>query len=370
MEELWSFKVDDSILGIELADINGNGQTEIIAYTKAGKLLIISLYGRLLFEDDVAEGSSIWCGRVHDIDNDGKLELILGGMDGLLRVFKCEGPSYELQPSWAHQFGSSISGVLIDDIKSDGIESVIAYSLDKSIRVINPLDGSLVWGNVFEDGIGDAMVWTDEKDPSKKEILVCGNDGTLRVFNGLNGELLWFKRFSNKMRCVSYVKSNDKTIITCGGDDKILHFIDKESQEEVKSMEFEDFTWKTVSFPRSNKENLLVSTYSYDYLYDDVLIDEIKFTSKLICVGENYKTIWDLEGVNIECLKIIEENENICVILGSTTGEIIALDGLTGAEQFKVKNQSCTNMIRCSLDKKLLISCHDSGEIFAYSLEM
>ncbi len=60
VKELWRVKYNDSILGIELGDINNNGQKEIIAYSKTGKILIISLEGKILREEQISENSSIW----------------------------------------------------------------------------------------------------------------------------------------------------------------------------------------------------------------------------------------------------------------------------------------------------------------------
>jgi len=85
-KELWNFKYNAPILGIELADINANGQIEIIAYTKTGILLFISLSGKLLHKEVISKDSSLWHLKIYDIDDDGRYELILGGMDGILRI--------------------------------------------------------------------------------------------------------------------------------------------------------------------------------------------------------------------------------------------------------------------------------------------
>jgi len=83
--------------------------------------------------------------EVQDIDNDNKNELILGGLDGLLRVFKCNS-SYELEIFWEHPFGASISGFLVSDINNDNLNEIIAYYIDKLLRVLNPLYGYLICG--------------------------------------------------------------------------------------------------------------------------------------------------------------------------------------------------------------------------------
>ena len=97
IKERWDFINSESILGIEVGDINNNGSYEIIAFSKSGRILILSMKGKLISELEIAKESSIWNGKICDIDSDRKNEVILGGLDGLLRVFKCN-LSYELKP--------------------------------------------------------------------------------------------------------------------------------------------------------------------------------------------------------------------------------------------------------------------------------
>ena len=156
VKSAWELNYEDSILGVELGDINENGNVEVIAFTKSGKLYIINLEGKVLFEDNLTENESIWCARVY------KGRLFIGGLDGLLRVFKCT-KDYHLEADWAQQFGGSISGILLEDINGDGNAELIVYSLDKTLRVLNPNSGSYVWGQVFAQGIGDAItvpIWS------------------------------------------------------------------------------------------------------------------------------------------------------------------------------------------------------------------
>ena len=367
-KELWNFKYKAPILGVEIGDINGNDQQEIIAYTKLGTVLILSLEGELLSESEVAEKSSIWCAKIADLNNDGENVIILGGLDGILRVFK-SSDSYSLKPLWAHQFGASIGGILSDDITNNGIQEIIAYSLDKSIRVLNQNDGNLVWGQVFEDGIADAMIWEQNKDRENKEVVACGNDGTLRIFNGKSGELMWHKRFSNKMRCVARLNSAKGPIISCGGDDKLLHLIDKNTREEIKYLEFEDYLWKSLSFPNSQHDKILASTYSFAYFDESIHIEKIEFSSKVICIGNNLEILWEIEGKNVEYLNAFEKNGKSFALIGATTGEILMIDTNTGEVLLENKKNSCINMVQVLPNEKLIVSCDDDGQISVNVIE-
>ncbi|HUW91462.1 MAG TPA: hypothetical protein VMV43_13210 [Candidatus Nanopelagicaceae bacterium] len=367
IKERWDFHFNEPILGIEIGDINNNGQNEIITFSKSGRLLILSLTGKKITEIEISENSSIWQAKICDIDRDNKNEVILNGLDGILRVFKCNS-SYELETFWEHQFGASISGFLLSDINNDNLNEIIAYSIDKSLRVLNPLDGSLIWGQLFEDGIGDAIVWQDPLEPALKEVIAVGNDGTLRIFKGMNGDLLWFKRYTDKIRCVSLFNSNGKEFIVCGGDDKMLHFIEKSSYNEIKTIQCQEYVWKCSLFDSMKKSSLLISTYSFDFFDSLINIHELEFNSKLMCFNQDLDILWEINNVNVETvLHVILKGFNFFII-GTTKGRILLIEGNTGKILAEIKKKSCVNDAKFDLDLKTLITCHDDGSLFAYFL--
>ena len=367
IKELWMFQTDEPILEIEFEDVNNNGQKEVIGFSKSGKLYFISIHGKKLSVSEISENSSIWQATICDIDRDNKNEVVLGGLDGLLRAFKITS-SYELKIIWTHQFGASISGIICTDVNSDGNKEILAYSIDKSVRCLQPLDGSLLWGQLFEDGVGDAIVWEDSGNPQTLEIIACGNDGTLRSFDGKTGELKWFKRFEDKVRCVSVVKRNNGFLIACGGDDKRFHLIDKDSLDELKSLQFNDYVWKCAPILLDKISGLLVSTYSFEYFDDNIKISDIAFNSKLICLNSDFEKIWEIKNVNVETFIQIEVFTKKFIIVGTTKGKILIIEAGSGKIHIKIDKKSCVNDLKYDSELELLISCHDNGSIFAYFL--
>ena len=367
IEEKWQFRIEEPILQIEFGDVNQNGQNEIIAASKSGRLLILSFTGKVLADRKITKNTSIWKIQVRDIDNDDKNEIILSGLDGILRVFKCNS-SYELELFWEHQFGASISGFIVYDINNDNLDEIIAYSIDKSLRILNSLDGSLVWGQLFEDGIGDAIVWQDPSEPTLKEVIAAGNDGTVRIFNGMNGELSWFKRYTDKIRCVSVFKSMGKEFIVCGGDDKMLHFIEKKSHNEIKTIQCQEYVWKCSQFESMKNNNLLISTYSFDFFDNLINIDNLEFNSKLMCFNQDLDISWEFNNINVETIShVILKGLNF-VIIGTTKGKLLLIEDKTGKILAEITKKSCVNDVKFDLDSKTLITCHDDGSLFAYFL--
>ena len=367
LKDLWQYQNNNPILGIELGDINSNGNYEILAFSNLGKVILFSLKGKILSEFEITKESSIWSAKIYDIDRDNKNEVLLSGLDGLLRTFKCNS-SYDLKPLWAHQFGASISGFLFEDINNDNIDEIIAYSIDKSLRVLNPTDGSLIWGQIFEDGIGDVIIWQDSVNPILKELIACGNDGSIRVFKGKDGDLVWFKRFKDKIRCVSIFKSKNRELVVCGGDDKKLHLIDKHSQEEINSIHFDDYVWKCFSFLHNDENYLIVSTYSFDYFKEFLNLEDIEFSSKLICLNQKLEKKWEISHINTECLIQTKIGSNSYIVLGTTKGKMLIIDEISGKIINKIQKKSCLNDLKYDLKSNILIACHDNGSIFAYFL--
>ncbi|MFX1389888.1 MAG: WD40 repeat domain-containing protein [Promethearchaeota archaeon] len=365
VKEIWNLKYNNTIIGLELGDINNNGQTELIAYTNTGEILVISLTGQILHKELILRNSPIWHLKVNDIDNDGNNELLLGGMDGYLETYKCD-INYNLDLFWRHKFGSSISGILFDDINSDNLNEIIALSLDNTIRVLNSRNGDLIWGQVFEKGVGDAFIFSTDK--KTKELGACGNDGTIRFFDGINGDLLWFKKYNDKIRCINFMNALNSTLIIFGGDDKKIHFIDNYTQEEIKVIRFNDFVWKCFSFPFQIHNKIIASSYSFAFFNNSTPLNNINFSSEMICLNDNLKVLWKLIGFNFETLEIIETEDKILILGGTTKGEIMIIDQMTGRILWEEEIDSCSNKIKFYPEKRFFFSCHDNGLIKAYNL--
>ena len=141
------------------------------------------------------------------------------------------------------------------------------------------------------------------------------------------------------------------------------------NQIEMKSIEFDDYVWKILSYPSENPNKALISSYSFTYLEEDKPIEEIEFTSKLICVDENSEIVWELPGKNIEHIKLMEKQESLLIFAGTTVGEILIIDPKTGEITFEINQKSCTNMVNFLTTTNIVFSCHDDGTLYAYFFE-
>ncbi len=362
IEKIWEKNLNCQLFDIKLGDINNNGKFEIVVSSEDGKIFIISHNGKIIHDLFISEEKPIWNIFLYDITQDGKSEIISGGMDGLLNVFFLNNS--EIKLLWSQSFQSSVSGFFFEDINNDLQSELIAYGLDKSIRVLNPKNGDLMWGQLFEGGVGIVKAYDCDGD-GQIELIGGGNDGTIRVFNGRNGVLKWFKKFPKNVRCVSCFPNNQ--IIICGGDDKEIYFLDGIKGEIIKSIPMEEFIWKSTSFlNRKNKYKALIYSYSFDFLDPNFIKNNIKYKSKLLCVNNALEIEWDLKGFNIEDLKIIKSNL-YHIILGTTTGKLIILDEMNGVISDEINLNSSPSKIE--IVDNILYCITKEGKIIVFSLK-
>ncbi|TXT65930.1 MAG: hypothetical protein BAJALOKI3v1_60069 [Promethearchaeota archaeon] len=368
LKKIWTYKVSSPILELLCQDINGDGKTEIIAFNQEGDIIILNAEGTLLFSDDITNKSAIYATKIGNINSDGHLELIVGAMDGLLRVFRFR-PDLTLEALWAHSFGANINGLILDDITGDSQTDLLAYSLDNSLRVLNSKTGDLIWGQMFEEGIGDAIIMKDFESPHKKQVAACGNDGTLRIFDGCNGKLRWFKRYPNKLRSLAEIRVANTSLLICGGDDKKLYYIDKKYQEQVAQLSFSDYIWNIQHLSNLSTSNLLVYTYSFAFLYQIPSKESVAFTSQLLFFNQNSQSTWQIKGINLECVDTFMKDENSYILLGTTTGKMLIIEETSGIIICGIKCSSSINCVEFLSGVNLVLSGNDNGEINAYEFK-
>jgi len=368
IRKIWDYKIIGQFLGLEIGDYTFNNKQEIMAFSKSGKIYTFSLDGKLLFDVEITENSPIWNIIIDDVDENCVQKVIIGGLDGLLRIFDLNS-SLTLDPIWVHKFGSSISGILLEDINGNGKKEIVAYSLDKSLRVLSLLDGALIWGQLFEDGISDAIFIKDEDNQDDNAIVAIGNDGTIRSFNCINGNLRGFMKFTDKVRTLTLFNISDKQVIVCGGDDKTAHFLDKNLKLEIDTLKFDDLVWKLKPIRYMNDSFLLISTYSFDFLDNSIPINKRQFSSKLTCLDKNLDVKWELIDTNVEVIAPYFSEAMNFIITGTTKGEIIFLDIIEGKILATYKTNSCVNDIKTDSHSNFFVSCHDDGSINAYFID-
>ncbi|MHA2289131.1 MAG: hypothetical protein ACXABG_10125, partial [Promethearchaeota archaeon] len=107
-------------------------------------------------------------------------------------------------------------------------------------------------------------------------------------------------------------------------------------------------------------------TYSFDYFDESVKIEDIDFSSKILCLNPHLEKIWEIRNINVECVLQVDILSKSYFIIGTTKGKIIIVEADTGKLITETKKNSCVNDLKYDSELNLLISCHDNGSIFAY----
>ncbi|QBD80392.1 hypothetical protein EPA93_32240 [Ktedonosporobacter rubrisoli] len=136
-EQLWSFSTHGWVRAIVCADLDGDGEAEILVGSADKHLYILNQAGNCIAERDIKR--QIHTLVVCDLDQDGRNEILLGtdGKD-LLAL------SSELNELWDRTFESRFLSLCIADIDKDGHDEIIASSDDKHLYILDQ-QGHILW---------------------------------------------------------------------------------------------------------------------------------------------------------------------------------------------------------------------------------
>jgi len=201
--------------GLAIADLEGDGQPEVIAMTSTGKIAIIDHTGALKHLSTQAVPTSHNQLNVFDLDGDGKAEILAGGfvfdaeavvlwggsdakwsnavdldMDGSMEVigtahvYRANGDIYWSLPPSAHTF---IAAANVDDDLFPELVVVQRFTVS-----LYEHDGTLIWGPVQLPAAynGGAPLVADFDNDGDLDIATAGTD-KFRVFDARTGAVIW-----------------------------------------------------------------------------------------------------------------------------------------------------------------------------------
>ena len=253
-----------------------------------------------------------------DIDNDGKLEVVVGSFDNKIYALNGEDGSLLWSYTTGHNVDSSPS---LGDIDSDGKLEVIMGSWDNKIYALNGEDGTLLWNYQIESAVDTTSPSLGDIDnDGKLEVVVGSYDGKIYTLNGENGSLLWSFQTGGSVYsspAIADINNDGRFEVVAGSFDNKIYALNGEDGSLL-------WSYKTEGEVRSspalgdidNDGKLEVVVGSYD--------------NKIYALnGEDGSLLWSYEtGYDVDsspALGDIDNDGKLEVVVGSLDHKIYAL---------------------------------------------
>ena len=286
VSELWSYKTKNWATCVCAGDIDSDGEIEIIAGSRDGRVRALTKHGDVRWERII--GTKQWVGTVAIIpqNREGKdrpMRVIVGTRDGLVYVLDKDGKTIaktgelysfakdgkaldpqEVQAFWFQsehvirevfvsperltnifiasedrhiylldlesgkvrwKFATNgwIRAIYACDINGDGITEVLLGSKDKHIYVLDQ-DGNCIGKQRMKHSIY-TLIAGDVDDDGEIEILV-GTDGKELIALDANLEQKWHRTFGNRLLSLHQTSLDGDCKLIAGSEDKHIYFLD------------------------------------------------------------------------------------------------------------------------------------------------
>ncbi len=190
VSELWNYPTGDDITSSSaLGDIDEDGKLEVIIGSHDDKVYALnSEDGTELW--NYATGSSISCSpALGDIDGDGKLEVVVGSDDNYLYALNGENGNL----IWQFDTQSDVdSSPALGDVDGDGkLEVIFGNTYDGRIFALNGENGGVLWSHKTNYIIISSPALGDVDGDGKLEVVIGSGDHYLYALNGESGSLRW-----------------------------------------------------------------------------------------------------------------------------------------------------------------------------------
>jgi outer membrane protein assembly factor BamB len=232
--EKWSFNVGTHLLCGPSVHDNGTGTEEILIGTKNGKVILIDQNANqkweynvdekidtvdLMFMDAESVNSIFTAPSAHDIDGDGKKEILFGTQLGTVYALSAEGKLL-----WKFSSGSSIrGGICVADVNNDGKMEIIFGSDDKKLYVLTN-KGKLIWNH----DIGTGIQSTPAVSMIGKAIVFGDDEGKINCIS-FERKLLWSYPTGGKIvaeAAISPLFGGDTDYVIAGSTDNAVYALD------------------------------------------------------------------------------------------------------------------------------------------------
>jgi len=184
LKQEWKVNLDN-IREMDVGDIDGDGNDEVVGVTTSNYLIAIDDNGSILFNRSLGYDTGII--KVSDINLDGKSEIIVAGRvgDSSIHVYFGNGSTF-----WSDYLGNWVDSIYVGNIDSSAQLEVLAgtWGIEKAWSY----NGSLLWTYTGTNTTSGISAMYDFDSDGYDEIII----GTSSKGNGLHfvdndGSLIW-----------------------------------------------------------------------------------------------------------------------------------------------------------------------------------
>jgi outer membrane protein assembly factor BamB len=237
--------VFDNTKQAALGDIDNDNKLEVLIGSHGYRLYALNgENGQILWEFNAGPIHWVICTpALGDVDMDGKLEVIVGTDNDTLYCLNGEDGSR----LWSFGTGSEVrSSPALVDIDGDGKLEVIVGSCDHNVYVLNAENAEILWIYTTEGQIYDVPAIGDLNGDGKLDVVVGvtiyslrGSSGKIYALNGQNGSFLWSYNTGSNNYGVTVspilvdVNSDGNKDVVVGTHDSLLIALDGRSGSQL-----------------------------------------------------------------------------------------------------------------------------------------
>ena len=306
-----------------LGDIDNDGKLEVIVGSQDNK--IYALNGE--------RGDSLWTyatgGAVNsspclgDIDCDGTLEVVVGSHDHKLYALNGENGSF----LWSYTTGNSVqSSPCLDDIDGDGELEIVFGSFDSLIYALNGTDGSLLWSYSTGSTVASSPAIGDVNGDGYLEVVVGSHDNNVYALSGKDGSIVWSYTtgtYVGSSPCLADIDDDGILEVLIGSDDFKIYALNGEHGDML-------WTYATTYW--------VLSSPSVGDLDADGKLEVVVGSCDgdvYALNGEDGSFLWSYSTGNwvtsSPCLGDIDGDGRLEVVIGSYDTNVYALNGEDGS---------------------------------------
>jgi len=217
---LWRYPTDEVVWDLAAGDINGDGESEVVAGSQDKNVYLLTSGGALLWR--YAARVAVYTVALADLEGDGQGEVIAGSDDNNIYALSSDG-----RLLWRYTTGSRVTEVVAQDLDGDGSQEVLAGSWDGYFYLLSG-DGELRWRRALAGGATNIRV-TDLQSDGRGEIIVASEEGGVTAFTS-GGERLWSYEAGGYIREIDIYDFEGQKKIVVGSSEGVLYLLSSDGQ--------------------------------------------------------------------------------------------------------------------------------------------